>query len=142
MNLNLREVTAADIPRLIEVEQESFPDPHWQAQHFLGNDCVVAEADGCILGFLVSRQVFAGDQSTPPEREILNLAVAKPFRRMGVATALLRHELGRQATFFLEVRESNRAARALYAKFGFQEVGRRPYYYRYPDETAIVMNMK
>jgi ribosomal-protein-alanine N-acetyltransferase len=40
---------------------------------------------------------------------------------------------------FLEVRESNAAARALYAGFGFREVGRRARYYSRPVEDAIVL---
>jgi ribosomal-protein-alanine N-acetyltransferase len=40
---------------------------------------------------------------------------------------------------FLEVRESNAAARALYARFGFREGGRRRGYYRKPVEDALVL---
>ncbi len=39
----------------------------------------------------------------------------------------------------LDVRESNAAARALYARFGFAEVGRRRAYYREPVEDALVL---
>jgi ribosomal-protein-alanine N-acetyltransferase len=42
----------------------------------------------------------------------------------------------------LEVRESNAAARALYAKVGFREEGRRPRYYRDPDEDAVLMRLR
>jgi ribosomal protein S18 acetylase RimI-like enzyme len=42
-------------------------------------------------------------------------------------------------TVFLEVRESNKAARNLYLSLGFQELGRRPEYYETPLEPAIVM---
>lgn len=138
----IRGARAEDIPVLVEIELESFAQPRWTAQDFLNSDCIVAEIDVQVAGFLVSRQTFEGSEAESPEREIVNLAVANLFRRKGIASALLRHELSRRGTFFLEVRESNVAARALYRKFGFVEVGRRPYYYRYPDETAIVMNMK
>jgi ribosomal-protein-alanine N-acetyltransferase len=43
---------------------------------------------------------------------------------------------------FLEVDEANAAARALYARFGFAEVGRRPAYYRTASgvkSTALVL---
>jgi len=40
---------------------------------------------------------------------------------------------------FLEVRESNTAARGLYASRGFREIGRRKNYYRRPVEDALVM---
>jgi ribosomal-protein-alanine N-acetyltransferase len=40
---------------------------------------------------------------------------------------------------FLEVRESNEAAVALYKGYGFQPIGRRRNYYDHPREDAIVM---
>ena len=103
---------------------------------------MVAEVKNTIAGFLVSRQTFAGGKDAPAEREILNLAVAPAFRRKGVATALLQEELARGGVHFLEVRESNRAALALYGKIGFVRAGRRVDYYRSPVEAAIVMKMK
>jgi len=39
----------------------------------------------------------------------------------------------------LEVRESNVAAIALYEKFGFRMMGKRPRFYTNPTETAFVM---
>jgi ribosomal-protein-alanine N-acetyltransferase len=39
----------------------------------------------------------------------------------------------------LEVRLSNRAARALYGKFGFRPVGVRPRYYSDDAEDALIM---
>jgi ribosomal-protein-alanine N-acetyltransferase len=113
----------------------SFADPSWHAADFLRYDCTVAEIDGRIAGFVVSRSVHL-------EREILNLAVAPEWRRCGVAKALLEQQLARGATHFLEVRESNLAARALYHTLGFQEIGRRLGYYDRPAESAIVMRMK
>ena len=68
------------------------------------------------------------------EVEILNLAVAPALRRSGAATALLdaaltqaRSEGARAA--WLEVRESNAAARSFYAARGFTARGRRRGYY-------------
>jgi ribosomal-protein-alanine N-acetyltransferase len=43
---------------------------------------------------------------------------------------------------FLEVRESNTAARALYAKLGFSDAGTRPKYYSEPEESAVVMRIR
>ena len=42
---------------------------------------------------------------------------------------------------FLEVRESNAAARALYERLGFRVQGRRSRYYRDPEEDALVMKL-
>ena len=78
------------------------------------------------------------------EGEILNLAVAPSGRRHGLGRALVRDILDALARrgvrhVYLEVRESNAPARALYGAHGFQEAGRRKQYYRRPVEDAIVL---
>ena len=47
----------------------------------------------------------------------------------------------RQVLLTLEVRESNAAALALYAKCGLREVGRRPRYYKEPQEDALLLTV-
>jgi ribosomal-protein-alanine acetyltransferase len=81
------------------------------------------------------------------EAEILDLAVCQDQRRRGLASFLLQnfldqisHSAARE--IHLEVRESNSAAIALYKKFGFQITGRRPSYYRNPEESALLMNLQ
>ncbi len=138
----LRPASRHDLPALVEIERLAFPVPNWTSETFLKYQCTVAEIGGKVAGFLVSRQIFAGDGSTPPEREILNLAVAPQFRRSGIAMALLKSELRCHADFFLEVRESNSVARSLYQALGFHEIARRTNYYDHPAETAIVMQLK
>lgn len=135
MNIAIRKAVPADAPRLEAIERLSFADPSWNAGDFFQYECVLAEVEGQIVGFIVSRSVF-------PEREILNLAVAPEWRRRGIAKALLRYQLAQGGTHFLEVRESNLPAQGLYRQFGFQEVGRRLGYYDLPAESAIVMRMK
>jgi ribosomal-protein-alanine acetyltransferase len=137
----IRRAVPTDLPALTAIEAESFSDSLWPPHTFLAYDCLVAEVGGEVAGFLISREVFAGGQA-PPEREILNLAVAKRFRRMGIASSLLTFELKRDDIFFLEVRESNNGAQTLYRRFGFTEIGRRQDYYQNPNETAIVMRSK
>jgi ribosomal-protein-alanine N-acetyltransferase len=127
---------------LLEIEGQSFSVPNWGALEFTTYETWVAEVAGRIAGFLVVRQTFAGEDGEGCEREILNVAVAPDFRRKGVAMFLLRHELDLGTVHFLEVRESNTAAQALYRKLGFVEVGRRSKYYDHPEETAIVMLLK
>jgi [ribosomal protein S18]-alanine N-acetyltransferase len=142
VSLLLRQAKASDLTALLAIEAQCFTEPNWQARDFSRYDTLVAEIEGSVAGFLVSRQTFAGDGGSPPEREILNVAVASAFRRKGIATLLLRHALAFPAVHFLEVRESNTAAQALYRKMGFIEIGRRPKYYADPEETAIVMQLK
>jgi [ribosomal protein S18]-alanine N-acetyltransferase len=100
----------------------------------------VCESGGEIVAVLQSRLI-------DHELEILDVAVDSKQRRKGFATLLLESVLqvakqrGAQE-FFLEVRESNAAALALYRKFGFVVAGRRPSYYRRPDEAALLLRLR
>ena len=138
----IRPVSPVDIPLLVEIEQESFGRPHWSPEDFVRYDGTVALLEGRLVGFLISRQTLARVADVPAEREILNVAVLPTYRRLGIASALLKEELAHDAVFFLEVRESNASAQELYRRFGFMEIGRRRNYYQFPSETAIVMRMK
>jgi ribosomal-protein-alanine N-acetyltransferase len=86
-------------------------------------------------------------QVAADEAEVLTIVVAESARSQGMgrklieAAALQAHSKGARV-FFLEVSVTNRAARALYGKLGFVEVGRRPAYYRnknLPAEDAILL---
>jgi [ribosomal protein S18]-alanine N-acetyltransferase len=125
----------------VAVERLAFADP-WRESDFA--DAVaaavpflVAELDGRVVGYTIGR--VAAD-----EGEILNVGVHPESRRRGIARALVRTLLdalgaagARQV--YLEVRESNAAARQLYAALGFGEVGRRARYYRRPVEDAVIL---
>ncbi len=87
-----------------------------------------------LTGFVLSRR--GADTA-----EMLTVAVAPALRRNGVATALIARHLATLAaesvkSLFLEVETDNRAARALYRRFGFEEVGERKAYYRKADGIA------
>ena len=138
----VRPATLEDLAALVELERAAFTVPNWPADTFLRYDCIVAEVGRQMAGFLVSRQTFEGSYTAPPEREILNLAVAPAYRRAGIATLLIGLEFRKKASLVLEVRESNAAARALYERLGFVEISRRNNYYDNPPETAIVMQVK
>jgi ribosomal-protein-alanine N-acetyltransferase len=137
----------ADLDIIVEIENHAFSDP-WSRKSFA---TVLAEpaahlavardgVSGQIEGYVVAW--FAAD-----EGEIANLAVREPTRRRGIGAALLDAALIEAArrgatTMYLEVRETNEAARGLYAARGFEEVGRRRKYYRRPVEDAIVLRRK
>lgn len=78
------------------------------------------------------------------QAELLRIATDSACRRQGIGRALLRACLERLEQcgcreLFLEVRESNAAARALYESEGFEQVGRRPGYYVLPKEDALIL---
>jgi len=101
---------------------------------------LVVEEDSQVKGFLIGRVL--GD-----EWEIENVVVAEGARKRGLGAALVgefvkiaREEGGR--TVYLEVRESNTAARRLYERSHFVETGRRKTYYRDPEEDAILYSRR
>jgi [ribosomal protein S18]-alanine N-acetyltransferase len=84
-----------------------------------------------VTGFVLSRR--GADMA-----EMLTIAVAPALRRKGVGAALLTRHLATLAaegakSLALEVETDNRAALALYRRFGFHEVGERKAYYRKAD---------
>jgi len=100
----------------------------------------VCQQDGAVVAVVQWRNLGA-------EAEILDIAVAENHRRHGNARFLLEKflELVRQhgiRDVFLEVRESNFPAIALYRKFRFSTSGRRPNYYRDPQEAAILLHLR
>lgn len=85
------------------------------------------DAAGVAQGFTLSR-------SAGPEVELLLIAVHPGQRGLGLGRSLVRtacHDAALRGAeeIFLEVRENNQAALALYRQAGFLEVGRRPDYY-------------
>jgi len=122
-----------DLLAIAAIQAASPEAAHWDPADYLNYDLRVAVSEGTVAGFLVVR-IVAG------EAEILNLAVAPEFRRRGLARELLQSVLKQfQGPVFLEVRESNQAARSTYQALGFAEVSMRHSYYVSPLEAAIVM---
>jgi ribosomal-protein-alanine N-acetyltransferase len=126
--------------RLAALHAEAFDAP-WNAAAFatLLDQPGVAAAE-TEDGFILIRTA-AG------EAEILTLAVLPRARRRGVGAGLLAQGVvcaiaGGAERLFLEVAEDNVAARALYARAGFTEAGRRRGYYgrpRGPAADALVL---
>jgi [ribosomal protein S18]-alanine N-acetyltransferase len=126
----------ADLPEIAAIQAASPQAAHWAPESYLEYGLLVAIADGRVAGFVSWRMVAEG------EFEILNVAVAPGFRRRGLGRALLKNLLHRlNGAVYLELRDSNEAARQLYEAIGFQQVGSRPGYYENPPEAAIVMKL-
>jgi ribosomal-protein-alanine N-acetyltransferase len=140
----IRSAALADAAALVAIERRCFSDP-WSEPRFreaLGSEWtfgLVAEAGRGVSGYLIGREAAGSG-------EVLNLAVAPEFRRRGIGGALLEAGLAafrrrRASEVFLEVRESNRSAQALYLERGFRPVGQRAAYYRNPNEDALVLRL-
>lgn len=147
MKLSIRAATPADLPGMMALEKRSATAAHWSAQQyealFGGHGpermALIIEDEPGLEGFVIARVVDR-------EWEIENIAVAGPARRRGLGTRLLGELLDQARSrgadaVFLEVRESNRAARALYEKWAFLESGRRRGYYKDLEEDAILYRL-
>jgi ribosomal-protein-alanine N-acetyltransferase len=142
----LRTITFDLLDAVLAIEVEAYAFP-WTRGNFI--DSIAAgyltralqAADGRLVGYFVAMPGFE-------EMHLLNLTVGPQFRRQGHARALLAHlyALCRECAataVWLEVRESNAGARALYLREGFVEAGRRRGYYPAPQglrEDAILMS--
>jgi len=132
--LLIRAAGEPDIPELDRIQKSSPEAVLWEPQGYLAYDCLVAELNGRVVGFVVCR--ILDDK----EGEVLSLVVDPPFRRRGIAKRLMLEVLSRaRESWFLEVRQSNSPALILYRNLGFQEISRRPNYYQDTGETAVVM---
>lgn len=127
----LRTMTTEDLGAVVAIENTIYTHP-WTPGNFAdslaaGYQCWIMDCNGMVGGYAVG-MVAAG------EAHLLNLSVAAPLQRRGLGSQLLRfllqhaQECGAQM-LFLEVRASNAAARTLYARHGFTEIGTRRDYY-------------
>lgn len=133
----IRPAETADLKAIEAIQRASPAAARWEPRLYLNYDCRVAVGGRNVAGFIVVRQ------TAPGEYEIVNLAVAPEYRRRGIGAALLRDVVARRpGEYYLEVRESNQPARALYRKLGFTEAGIRKNYYNDPPEAAIVMRLQ
>ena len=157
----IRPATLADIPSILGLERQCATAAHWteaQYRQALESDGptrlllvahnspstssgleVSAGAGTNMLGFLVALHLA-------PEWELENIVVAPSARRRGVGKQLMdalssAARRTNSGSVFLEVRESNAAARTLYEKAGFEQAGRRKSYYTNPMEDAVLYRL-
>ena len=147
--MHIRPATPADIPQMRALEQQAEAAAHWAEREYgalfspeapVRLALIAAEnADPSAepAGFVIARCGL-------DEWEIENVVVDPVRRRAGIGSALVQRVLhqamsGKATSVLLEVRESNFAARKLYEKIGFQEVGRRPAYYQRPPGDALLL---
>ncbi len=130
----IRPAGEQDIDDLDRIQKSSPEAVLWEPHGYLAYECRVAELGGRVVGFAVCRSVVEG------ESEVLSLVVDPAVRRRGIGRHLMLELLGSApGSWFLEVRESNLAARKLYEGLEFLEIARRSNYYQDTGETAVVM---
>lgn len=140
--LDIKVMTPEDVDKILELEKTCFTADAWMREDFEyrfdDDDFVnlVCECDGTFAGYITTCSVL-------DELNIDSVAVLPDFRRRGIAKALINEAVARKSpsVVFLEVRQSNEGAIALYESLGFEKVGLRKNYYQQPVENAILMTL-
>ncbi len=143
----IRVATTADVEAVVRLEEVCLGDDAWSrglveqgiAARLPTVSYLVAELDGGVVGHAVASA--AGEDA-----ELQRIAVDPAYRRRGLGAELLAAVEGLvvgdgAGRLLLEVREDNAAAAAFYEAHGFEEVGRRPGYYR-DGAAAVVLGKK
>ena len=135
-------MTADHVSQVAALEAICFHDP-WS------ENSIAAELENSLSLWLVALDGetvvgYVGSQSVMGWADMMNIAVHPQCRRQGVAQELVERLVAALkendvTCLTLEVRASNEPAKALYGKLGFQQVGRRPNYYRNPKEDALIL---
>jgi len=146
----LERASPDDAPALAALEAECFSHP-WSRAQFeeevsYGPPGAVLLLRGAATGEDSGRGIraYCVYRLAVPEMEILDVAVPPGWRRRRLAWWLVRFALAKAARAgarraFLEVRQSNTAALALYDALGFTRLSLRRGYYREPCEDALVL---
>ena len=138
----VRKMQTEDLTEVCRIEKENFSLP-WSEKSFLES---MERKDTVFLTALIGEEVagYIGCYCIAGTGEITNVAVKSTHRRKGIGGMLLEklYEEGaalKTCEFFLEVRESNEAAIALYSRQGFAKEGIRKNFYEKPIENAVIM---
>lgn len=140
--MTIESMTVDDISQVAEIERQIFSIP-WSEKAFRNS----MESDNTI--YIVAKENdnvagYAGMYLSFEEGNITNVAVNPLSRRKGIGEKIVRDILNRAyekgvRDVFLEVRETNNVAIALYEKIGFKEEGIRKNFYDKPRENALIM---
>ena len=132
-----------DIPQILQIEQLAYSSP-WSFSLFENSvnsnkdECWALKIKGEIQGYAITSHIL-------DEAHLLNICIHPEREGKGLGRKLLRYLIERAIEqsakmFFLEVRDSNKAAIDLYLSEGFNEVGIRPNYY--PSSTNNSSNAR
>jgi ribosomal-protein-alanine N-acetyltransferase len=139
----LRDMTPADLPAVLAMEEELFAPDTWTAAMYRDELArsdtrwyLVAEDGNAVVG-------YAGLIAYPDEAHVATIGVAGARQGEGIGARLLDELLAeadrRSPVVLLEVRADNELAQGLYRRRGFAEIGRRRGYYQPSGADAVVM---
>lgn len=142
--INYREMIALDIPLLVGMEKEIYPESPWSAAQFREELSGVPRTRKYIVATEAQEIVgYAGIALAGDVADIHTLTVIPSHRRRGIASELLTQleQWGAEkkiTAFMLEMREGNTQAQPLYEKRGYSVISRRDDYYA-PGIHALIM---
>jgi ribosomal protein S18 acetylase RimI-like enzyme len=152
MKTTIRKAAQADVLRLAELARKTYADAFGHT--FAGSDLaaqitselsdtrferhldvdifLVAESGTRLIGFIQFGRAKAGthESALPDDFELRRVYVLDEFQGRGIGSRLIDCALSEMAEapkIFLDVWEDNFAAQRLYARYGFSEIGRRPF---------------
>lgn len=142
--ITFREATLLDIPVLVSLDREYFPNTAWPAEQFRGEIgrptrfFLIAQSDSQIIAYAGAFLPGSGG-----EGDIMTIAVKPEFRRIGIAKELIsRLESWAKArgaiAMMLEVDVNNADAISLYSKLGYETLNIRKNYYGYGRDAQIM----
>jgi ribosomal-protein-alanine N-acetyltransferase len=140
----LRAMHWSDLPRVHAIELECFVHDPWTLEMFWSELALVPDTRWyAVMGDGDDVVGYAGVMVVGSDADVQTIAVAPKAQGRGVGKALLRslHDHARQrgaSRIFLEVRDDNATAVAMYAAEGYERTGVRNDYYG-PGSSAIVM---
>lgn len=143
LHVTIAPMRRRDLKAVLRIEGEVYPHA-WSMSLFL-SELALSSTRAYVVA-RVGRHVvgYAGVMLAAGDAHVTTIAVDPDWQGRGIGTRLLlalaREALHREATSLtLEVRMANRAAQALYRRFGFMPVGVRRNYYQETNEDAMVM---
>ncbi len=145
LQTRIRWIIRRDHPAVLDIETKSFEFP-WHRddlmRHLRRRNCIglVAEHDERVVGYMIY-------ELSKPRIHLLNFAVDRVFRRLGVGTQMVRELIAklsakRRSRIMLEVRETNLSAQLFFLKNGFRAVSVLREYYEDTPEDAYQMQYR
>ena len=145
LQIHMRDISRHPMPAVLDIEANSFEFP-WSEKDFARclrqRNCIgkVIMYDGRVVGYMIY-------ELSKPRIHVLNFAVDRVFRRLGVGTQMVQELIAKLSTkrcsrIMLEVRESNLAAQLFFRKNGFRAVSVLREYYELLPEDAYLMQYR
>jgi ribosomal-protein-alanine N-acetyltransferase len=143
LRIHVRWMIRRDMREVLDVEHEAFEFP-WSDEDFTRclrqRNCIgmVAEAGDSVVAFMIY-------ELHRSRLHVLNFAVARSHRRLGVGTRMMEKLIGkltpeRRNRIVLEVRETNLPAQLFFRSLGFRAISVLKDFYQDTTEDAYLMH--